>query len=203
MSRNLSRSGLIIALLLALSWGFTSVGEEPKAVTGDEKKSEQKPEATEQPAKKLTQEELEQEFKKQMSGCVLVGKFTVVGREDVPPKEERYTITRVTKQDDGDWIIASRIQYGNHDVTIPIKLQVEWAGDTPVISLTDLTIPNLGTFSSRVLIYRGWYAGTWQHGKVGGHLFGRIEKLPEEKKGSKKKDEKDEKPATETEPKKP
>ena len=43
--------------------------------------------------------------------------------------------------------------------------------------MTDLAIPNLGTFTARVVIYDGRYAGTWQHGKVGGNLFGRIEKL--------------------------
>ena len=67
------------------------------------------------------------------------------------------------------------------DVTVPIPLEIKWAGDTPVITLTDLAIPSLGTFTARVVIYDGRYAGTWQHGQVGGHLFGRIEKAPPEK----------------------
>jgi hypothetical protein len=50
-----------------------------------------------------------------------------------------------------------------------------------VITLTNLAIPGLGTFTSRVVIYDNQYAGTWQHGKVGGNLFGRIEKVKEEK----------------------
>lgn len=196
MSRDLSRSGLIVAFVLGLSWAVTGIAEDPKDAKSEDKpaaaKTEDKPADPAKPADapppvKRTQAELEAEFEKTMSGCVLVGKFTVVGREDMAPKEERYTITKVKKQDDGDWIIVSRIQYGNHDVSVPIKLQVEWAGDTPVISLTDLTIPGMGTFTSRVLIYRGWYSGTWLHGKVGGHLFGKIEKLPDEKKDSKKK----------------
>ena len=29
-------------------------------------------------------------------------------------------------------------------------------------------------FARRVVIADGKYAGTWQHGKVGGHLFGKI-----------------------------
>ena len=183
MLKTWSRSGLVVTLSLGLAWGTLAVSEEP--VT---KKSDDKPAAEATPAGKLSQAELEAEFEKTMSGSVLVGKFTVVGKEDQSPKEERYTITKVKKQDDGDWIFACRIQYGDHDVTVPIKLQVEWAGDTPVITLTDLAIPGLGSFTSRVLIYRGWYAGTWQHGKVGGHLFGKIERMPEEKKTSKKKD---------------
>ena len=55
-----------------------------------------------------------------------------------------------------------------------MPLQVQWAGTTPVITLTNVLIPGLGTFSSRVVIYKNKYAGTWTHGDVGGHLFGTI-----------------------------
>ena len=61
-----------------------------------------------------------------------------------------------------------------------MSLQVEWAATTPVITLTNAAIPGLGTFSSRVVIYKNKYAGTWSHGEVGGHLFGTIEPAPEE-----------------------
>jgi hypothetical protein len=61
-------------------------------------------------------------------------------------------------------------------------LDVKWAGTTAVITLDDLTIPGLGTFSSRVVIDDGKYAGTWRHDKVGGHLFGVVEKLTEQEK---------------------
>ena len=36
-------------------------------------------------------------------------------------------------------------------------------------------VPTLGTFTARVLFYGDRYVGTWQHGKVGGHMFGKIE----------------------------
>ena len=51
--------------------------------------------------------------------------------------------------------------------------------DTPVVSLVNLTIPGLGTFSAHVVIDGKKYAGTWKHGKAGGHMFGVIEKLKE------------------------
>jgi hypothetical protein len=73
------------------------------------------------------------------------------------------------------------VKYGDKDVTVPIPLEIKWAGDTPVITLTDLAIPGLGTFTARVLIYDDRYAGTWQHGKVGGSLFGKIEKIEKTK----------------------
>jgi hypothetical protein len=53
-----------------------------------------------------------------------------------------------------------------------------------MIQVSDLSIPGLGDeFSARVLFYQGRYAGTWSHGKVGGTMFGRIEKLSPAKSG--------------------
>jgi hypothetical protein len=138
---------------------------EAKATAEAKAAAEAKAGVTAKPAKP-DQATLEKEFTQLMSGCVLVGKFTVVGKESQPPKEERYTITRVKKQENGKWIFVARVQYGKNDIQVPMELDVEWAGDTPVITLTDLAIPGLGTFTSRVLIYRGWYSGTWQHGPV-------------------------------------
>ena len=125
------------------------------------------------------QAELDKKFEETMSGVVLVGRFTVNGKEDGNlGKEERYTITKVTKMQGDFWLFNARIQYGDRDVTLPLPLEVKWAGDTPVITLTDFSFPGLGeAFSARVLFYRGEYAGTWSHGKVGGQMFGRLEKV--------------------------
>ena len=59
---------------------------------------------------------------------------------------------------------------------IPIVVPMRWNGDTPTIMMTDTSLPGLGTFTARVMFYGNRYAGTWQHGDVGGHLSGRIEK---------------------------
>jgi hypothetical protein len=45
-----------------------------------------------------------------------------------------------------------------------------------MIMLTDLEIPGVGTYTARVFFYEDRYAGTWQGGRVGGHMFGRVEK---------------------------
>jgi len=120
-------------------------------------------------------------FAKQLSNVKLVGRFTIVGKEGPLAKEE-YTILKVDKLPLGDkWLFHCRIKYGQHDLTLPLPLDVKWADDTPIITLTDLAIPPLGTFSSRVVIHDDKYAGTWRHDNVGGHLFGTIEKLPEDK----------------------
>lgn len=124
---------------------------------------------------------LEKQFQETMSGAVLSGFFTIDGRrsDGAPLEQEKYTITKARKVDGDRWQFNTRIQYGGKDVTLPMRFPVKWAGDTPVITLTNVSIPGLGSaFTARVLIYQGQYAGTWKHGKVGGHMFGTITKLP-------------------------
>ena len=114
-----------------------------------------------------------------MTGATLIGSFTLTGQVEKKLTEEKYTISRCKKIKGDLWQFETRIEYGGHDVTVPLALQVKWAGDTPVITLTDLAVPGLGTFTARVLVFRGEYAGTWNGGDHGGHLFGRIVKKGE------------------------
>ena len=130
------------------------------------------------PAKASNQAALHKLFQERLSGVKLVGHYTMNGHEDGPLPKEEYTINSVEKLPDGDyWLFNTRIKYGEKDVTAPMPLEVKWAGETPVITLTDVTIPGLGTFRCRVVIHGRKYAGTWSHGEVGGHIFGVIEKL--------------------------
>ena len=127
-----------------------------------------------------SQESLENEFEEMLSGAIMEGSFTINGRESDRLRTERYEIHGVTKLAGDIWTFNVRIQYGDHDVTLPVPVRVNWAGDTPVVSLTDAAIPGLGTFSARVLFYRGQYAGTWSHGDTVGNQFGRIIAKPPE-----------------------
>jgi hypothetical protein len=114
-------------------------------------------------------------FAKLLTGAKLTGQFTVDGKPLTELQEESYEIEKVEKLPDGDsWIITARIKYGKRDLTVPVPLEVKWAGTTPVLTLDDLTIPGFGTFSARVVLHKDKYAGTWQHDNVGGHLFGVI-----------------------------
>jgi hypothetical protein len=120
--------------------------------------------------------QLHAKFKKLLTGAKLRGQFTVDGRPLNNLQEEAYDIEKVEKLPEGDtWVITTRIKYGTHDLTVPVPLEVKWAGTTPVLTLDDLTIPGLGTFGARVVLHKDKYAGTWQHDAVGGHLFGAIE----------------------------
>lgn len=125
---------------------------------------------------------------KTLNNVKLVGNFTVVG-QDQELTEEEYTIKKVEKLAEGDyWKIHARIKYGGRDVELPLDLEIKWAENTPVITLDKVSIPLLGTFDARVVIINGKYAGTWSHDKVGGHLFGTIQKIEEEKNEDKDED---------------
>jgi hypothetical protein len=119
---------------------------------------------------------LERAFVDQMQGATLVGSFTVAGREDRPANPDRYEISTVEKVGGDRWRFHTHMQYGKIDVTLPVVVTMLWSGDTPIIMMTEAAIPTLGTFSARVLFYGDRYAGTWQHGAVGGHMYGTIEK---------------------------
>ncbi|MFQ5734124.1 MAG: hypothetical protein ACE5KM_19485 [Planctomycetaceae bacterium] len=121
---------------------------------------------------------LEAAFAKKMTNATLVGSFTIDGKNaGRPPRPERYELGVVKKVKENTWLWVAKVKYGNKDfkVPAPITLTMKWAGDTPVITMTNLKIPTMGTFTARVLFYGDRYVGTWQHGKVGGHMFGKIE----------------------------
>ena len=121
---------------------------------------------------------LEKEFEATLSGAVLVGHSSDSRKPDAPPRSERYTIERVSKVPDGGnrWLFTARIPFRGAEVPVPLVIPIEWAGDTPVISVTDLTIPGMGTYTARVVIYRGRYAGTWGCIDHSGEMWGRIER---------------------------
>ena len=120
-------------------------------------------------------------FAKEMTGVKLVGHFTIDGKEG--QSQEEYTIQTVKKLPQGDlWLFTARVKYGGTNLVVPMPVPVKWAGDTPVISMTNLKIPLLGTFSAQVVLDDNRYAGTWQHGEVGGHMFGTIVRPKQPKK---------------------
>jgi hypothetical protein len=127
---------------------------------------------------KLTPEQEKQyaELEATLSGSVLVGNFTVTGDKTSEPKAERYELIMVKHVGDGNWMFVARIQYGDHDVKLPITLPIKWAGDTPVITVDKMSFPGLGTYTARVMIYDGHYAGFWSGADHGGHLYGVVER---------------------------
>lgn len=121
--------------------------------------------------------DLHKRFEAAMKNVRLTGHFTVTGK-DRAPAEETYEIQNVQKLGDGDlWVFTARVKYGGKDVTLPMPIPVKWVGEVPVITMQNLKLPGLGTFSAHVVLDGDKYAGTWAHGKVGGHMYGTIEKM--------------------------
>ena len=139
------------------------------------------PPATEpaEPSPPVEMNEREQAFAAAISGTTLEGHFTISGRNeaDLPQlSAENYSLGEVRKVAEGKWLIPANIKYGDKDVTLPLTLPVEWAGDTAVIIVDKVGFPGLGTYSARVLIHDGRYAGYWAGADHGGHLFGVVKK---------------------------
>jgi len=126
--------------------------------------------------------EQEQAFVELMKNSLLVGHFSVDGEEETgAPRTDRYRINGVTKVKEDDWLVQARVIYGQYDVVVPVPVKMHWAGDTAVLSVTNLSLPVLGNgFSSRLLFDGQRYAGTWSHNEVGGHMWGKLEKQAEE-----------------------
>jgi hypothetical protein len=126
------------------------------------------------------QAEREAAFAKLLSGATLDGNFTMTdvdstaGGSATKLNHDKYMLGEVKKLSGNQWQISARIEYGDHDFTVPLTLPVEWAGDTPVIIVDNVGLPGLGSVSARVMFFADHYAGFWQHGTHTGNLFGEI-----------------------------
>ena len=133
-----------------------------------------------EPQNGRTRAELEADFEKLIEGAHLIGQFSVTGPQGTSqPQVDTYSVSELTRGDDSTWVFKYTMSYGGgNKATFPIPVKVEWAGDTPMLTMTDQEVPGIGTFSVRVLIYDNLYAGTWSNGPIGGHMWGRISKDP-------------------------
>lgn len=117
------------------------------------------------------QEQLDAQLTAMLSGAALVGQSTTWKKAGV--SGERYSIDGMTKLAGSTWLLRTRMKLGEREVPLPVPVTIEWAGDTPMIQLTDVAMPG-GPYSARVLLYKDQYAGTWLGPGRGGQLFGRI-----------------------------
>jgi len=97
------------------------------------------------------QDELDRKFEEMMKGVTLVGRSTRLS-DDKVVGEEKYVIEGISKMAGDTWLFRARLQYGGRDIPVPLPVTIKWAGDTPVITLTDLSIPGMGTYTARVLL---------------------------------------------------
>ena len=119
----------------------------------------------------------EKQFQEALNNVTLIGFFTQGDTTEL--HDDKYVIERVTKVKEDTWKFEARIQYNKKDFKVAMPLPVKFAGDTPVISLTNFAVPGFGSFTARVVMYNGAYAGTWGSAGKDGHggkLFGKIVK---------------------------
>lgn len=118
---------------------------------------------------------LEHAFAERMTGAVLVGRFTDDTRPGEAPAEDRYTLGKVEKKEGDQWSFQAQVDYGGKQFPVAVLVDVLWAGDTPVLTMTDRKIPLVGTFTVRLMFHGDLYAGTWRGADHGGHMWGRVE----------------------------
>lgn len=129
----------------------------------------------------VTMNDKELAFQKRLKKCILEGEWNLVEDGKMGPwKKDKYTIQSATKTGKDQWVIVSRVQFGTVDVNLPITVNVFWAGDTPVISVTDLDFPGGNSYTARVLVYKDTYAGSWFGKGYGGQMTGVICEQPKE-----------------------
>ena len=125
----------------------------------------------------IAEAERDKQFQQMMTGAVMIG-YSTRDNKGTLSKEERYAIDKASRLAGDTWLLQSRMNLGDRDVPIPAPVTIKWAGDTPVITVTDMGIPGMGsTYTARILLYRDRYAGYWSNSKGGGGtMFGRIER---------------------------
>jgi hypothetical protein len=116
---------------------------------------------------------LEKWFAEMLTNATLTGSYTTGDGPNA--RRDSYTITKATKADGDNWVLTARIEYRGIGVPIDLTVPVLWAGDTPVIEVTNQKVPGFGTFTARVMFYADHYAGTWDAGDHGGLMWGRVE----------------------------
>lgn len=127
-------------------------------------------------------EQLEKEFQEALTGATLEGTWQMTGKDGLKgggltdPKPDKYTIKSATKTGGDNWVIVAQIDFGDNDAFIPVPVRVVWAEDTAIITLNDLAVPMIGTYSARVMIHNGFYSGVWYCNakNYGGVMQGRI-----------------------------
>lgn len=145
--------------------------------------------AARKPSPADVRKQREDRFKDMLTDVVFLGTWQMTHADGLkgkaplsPPRSERYTIKGVSRGLDDNWVITARVEFADRDVELPFSVRVVWAGDTPVITLDKTALPMLGEYSARVMVYDGFYAGTWFGTNYGGILSGQIVKAADEKK---------------------
>ena len=166
-----------VILVTFVATSLTTMAQD--AVKTEDSSPEIKRQEASPSTEKPSQEALEAKFIETMTNATMSGRWCLIKDNALTPeKEDKYTIVSVKKNDNGFWMINSRIEYGGFNMVVPVPVKMEWAGDTPVIVVDNMGIPGGNKYSARVLVYEDSYAGTWSGPGLQGLLNGMITRTP-------------------------
>jgi hypothetical protein len=182
-----STNTMLIGVLAAASGLFCLAQSPPTTPPPDTKAAPADGAVVPPPARPVVppREVLEKEFENALTGATLEGVWQMTtegglkaGSGLTDPKPDKYTIKSANKTGDDNWVIVARIDFGKNEAFIPVPVRVVWAEDTAIITLNDLTVPMIGTYSARVMVHKGFYSGVWycNEKNYGGVMQGRISK---------------------------
>ena len=178
-------SGLLLATAVFITARYCNRGaiaEEPKSTPSGATEGAKGTTTTASSTspKQPTQEELEKKFTDCAERRYTTGAFHQYAGRKRRLSQRGQVHDRIGQENAGGRLaVHRRIQYGPHDVTLPLPLRVVWAGDTPVITLDKFPVPGMGSFTARVMIFNDQYAGMWDGGNHGGLLYGKVVKNPQ------------------------
>jgi hypothetical protein len=90
--------------------------------------------------------------------------------------QDLYRISGAKKTGADRWTVDAVVAVLGRDVTVPVPVRLTWAGETPVVTLEQASIPGFGKYSARVLVFQNTFAGVWSANGRSGMIHGTIEK---------------------------
>ena len=99
--------------------------------------------------------DLERQFIERMREVTLIGSYTDEGQDRVP-RSDRYQISSVEKVGENLWRFNVSMQCCGLNGAVPAVVPMRWNGDTPMIMMTDTTLPGVGTFTVRLFFLEEW-----------------------------------------------
>ena len=127
-------------------------------------------------AKANPQSDQEKKFTALLTDAFLSGRWAPLKDGDLGEEKsgDKYQIVSAIKGNGDSWTISAKLKYHDQEFVLPIPVQMKFVGDTAIMVVDKLTIPNGGTYSARLMFYERTYSGTWSGGRGGGMLYGVI-----------------------------
>ena len=119
----------------------------------------------------------EEKLRAMVSNCLLDTRWCTTKNGKMSEEyQDTYSIQSATRKGKEQWTINVLVEVLGRNVAVPIPVRLSWAGETPVVTLEKVSVPGLGSYSARVLLYENTYAGVWSANGRAGMLHGTIQK---------------------------